>query len=138
MTQSVEAVIRQDPLIVKLLEQLPEHLQRSFSDEQLAALKETLSGEKWSNHPVDLRDSFGIFNWRYYFVLVAGRDRRQRPERRYKILGYIKLLLFLGYLISSTLLGLLALYLIKSAYGINIFSGFSLGIWGWFKHLTCN
>ncbi len=138
MTQSVEAVIRQDPLIVKLLEQLPEHLQGSFSDEQLAALKETLSGEKWAGHPVDLRDSFGIFNWRYYFVLVAGRDRRRHPERRYKILGYIKFLFLLGYLASSTLLGLLALYLIKSAYGINIFSGFSLGIWGWFKHLTCN
>jgi len=137
MTQSIEAVIRQDPLIVKLMEQMPDYLQGTFSDEQLIALKESLSDEKWSSHAVDLRDSFGLFNWRYYFVLVAGRDRRRNPQRRYKILGSVKALLLLGYLISSTLLGLLALYLIKSAYGINIFKGFSFGIWDWFQHLAC-
>ena len=30
----------------------------------------------------------------------------------------------------STLMGLLILYLIKSALGINLFEHFSLGIWG--------
>ena len=32
-----------------------------------------------------------------------------------------------------TLFGLLVLYLIKSALGINLFEDFSLGIWSWFK-----
>ena len=33
----------------------------------------------------------------------------------------------------STLLGLLILYLVKSALGIDLVPGFSLGTWGWFK-----
>jgi hypothetical protein len=35
----------------------------------------------------------------------------------------------------SLTLGLLVLYLFKSALGINLFAGFSLGIWDWFKTL---
>jgi hypothetical protein len=33
----------------------------------------------------------------------------------------------------STLFGLLVLFLVKSAMGIDIFPNFSLGIWGWFQ-----
>lgn len=33
----------------------------------------------------------------------------------------------------SVLTGLLLLYLLKSALGIDLVPGFSLGIWGWFK-----
>ena len=35
------------------------------------------------------------------------------------------------FLALCTLLGLLALYIAKSAAGIDLFPGFSLGIWGW-------
>ena len=38
-------------------------------------------------------------------------------------------------ILASTLFGILVLYLIKSALGIDIFKGFSFGVWDWFKGL---
>jgi len=35
----------------------------------------------------------------------------------------------------SVLLMLLLTYLVKSALGIDIFEGYSFGVWGWFKGL---
>ena len=64
-----------------------------------------------------------------------GRNRRDLT-RREKQLSAITFALFIAAFIgASTLFGLLVLYLIKSALGINLFEGFSLGIWGWFKDL---
>ena len=42
-------------------------------------------------------------------------------------------LMFALFITFSVLSGLLILYLIKSALGINLFENFSLGIWSWFK-----
>ncbi|HBB24465.1 MAG TPA: 3-phosphoshikimate 1-carboxyvinyltransferase, partial [Pseudomonas sp.] len=37
------------------------------------------------------------------------------------------------FLLFSALVGLVILYLLKSALGINLFPDFSLGLWDWFK-----
>ncbi|HBF73484.1 MAG TPA: 3-phosphoshikimate 1-carboxyvinyltransferase, partial [Alteromonas australica] len=42
------------------------------------------------------------------------------------------------FLLVSILLGLIVLYLIKSALGINLIDGWSLGLWGWFKENVIN
>jgi hypothetical protein len=42
--------------------------------------------------------------------------------------------IFFGlFLLFFTATGVLALYLIKSALGIDLIEGFSFGVWGWFQ-----
>ena len=116
-----------------LMQRLPSDMQGSFSDEQITALKVAFGARKWGKHPVDLRGTINIWTWRYYFVFLMGRNKRSLSRRERRISLMIKTLvtfLFLGF---STLMGLLIIYLIKSAAGIDLFPGFSLGIWGWFK-----
>lgn len=122
-----------DPFIKGLKERLPEDLKDSFTEEQLAALKVALGARQWGQHPLDLRGTFKLWRWRYYFVILAGRNRRDlsRTERNLsRIATAASLALFL--LVCSAL-GILALYLIKSALGINIFPNYSFGVWTWFK-----
>lgn len=38
------------------------------------------------------------------------------------------------FLLFSAALGILLLYLVKSALGIDLIPGFSFGVWGWFQH----
>ncbi|MCP3667405.1 MAG: hypothetical protein GY696_33745 [Gammaproteobacteria bacterium] len=45
------------------------------------------------------------------------------------------MLLLAGFISFSILMGLLVRYLVKSALGIDLIPGFSLGIWGGFKAL---
>ena len=122
-----------DPFIKGLKERLPDDLKDSFTKEQLMALKVAFGARQWGQHPLDLRGTFKLWRWRYYFVLLAGRNRRDlsRTERNLsRAATAASLAVFLP---MCTVLGLLALYLIKSALGINIFPNFSFGIWGWFK-----
>jgi hypothetical protein len=116
-----------------LMQRLPSDMQGSFSDEQIAALKVAFGARKWGKHPVDLRGTINIWTWRYYFVFLMGRNKRSLSRRERRISLMIKTLAMFLFLSFSTLMGLLIIYLIKSAAGIDLFPGFSLGIWGWFK-----
>jgi len=62
-----------------------------------------------------------------------GRNKRSLSGREKRLSLMLKAALMTAFIMFSTLLGLLVIYLIKSAAGIDIFPGFSLGIWGWFK-----
>lgn len=116
-----------------LLKRLPEELRESFSQEQLSALKIAFGARKWGQHPVDIRGTLKVWSWRYYFVILIGRNKRELSRAEQKTAAFVQALFLLIFLTLSTLLGLLVLYLIKSAMGIDIFPHFSLGIWGWFK-----
>ncbi len=126
--------IRQDPAIQKLLERMPSEVQQSFTEAQLSYLRVALGARQWGKHKLDLRGTLGLGSWRYYYVLVAGRNKRSE-HRSHKAGLLVKAVLVSVLLIISTALGLLLLYLLKSALGIDLFSDFSLGIWGWFKEL---
>jgi hypothetical protein len=65
-----------DPFIKGLKERLPDDLKDSFTKEQLMALKVAFGARQWGQHPLDLRGTFKLWRWRYYFVLLAGRNRR--------------------------------------------------------------
>lgn len=118
----------------KLLERMPEDVQQSFTEAQLSYLRVALGARQWGKHKVDLRGTLGLGSWRYYYVLVAGRNKRSE-HRSHKAGLVVKAVLVSVLLVFSTALGLLLLYLLKSALGIDLFSNFSLGIWGWFKGL---
>lgn len=122
-----------DAFIEGLKDRLPADLRETFSAEQLAALKVAFGARQWGRHPVDVRGTLKLWRWRYYFVVLAGRNRRELSRLEEDLSRLMKATLILGFLTFSTLIGLLVLYLAKSALGIDLFPDFSLGIWGWFK-----
>jgi len=115
-----------------LLGRLPPELRDSFTPEQLEGLVKALGGD-WRRHPVDLRGSVGVWRWRYYYVFIAGRERRELSRLEQEMAVVTKAVVLLGFLTFSVLSGLLVLYLVKSALGIDLIPGFSLGLWTWFK-----
>ncbi len=127
-----EALLDNKPL-KKALSNMPKAVQSSFTNEQLEGIKSALEATTWKKHRVDIRSSISFFSYHYYYVLIAGRDQREmsREEIRFKRLMYLTF--FTLFITFSTLLGLLVLYLIKSAMGIDIFPNFSFGVWSWFK-----
>lgn len=125
-------MLKEDDFISKLLAKLPADVRETFSLPQLEALKMVLDVPQ-RKHSVDLRWQLGIWRWTFYFVFLFGRDRRELT-RRQKVMKRLALTLILAtFVMVSTLFGLLVLYLVKSALGINLFEHFSLGIWDWFK-----
>lgn len=129
--------VKQDPVIKKLLGKLPEDIADSYSEKQLQGLRVALGDRTWGKHFIDKRGTFAItfVRWRFYYVFLLGRNRRAytRREKRASLLMFMGIILL--FLCISVLLGLLTLYLLKSALGIDLLEGTSLGIWDWFKGL---
>lgn len=130
-----DRIKRHDPFITGLKERLPEELRESFTEEQLEALKLAFGTRSWGKHSVDLRGTVKFWHRRYYFVFLAGRNYRQlsRLEQELSLLGKATVLAVI--LLACGLVGLLLLYLLKSALGIDIFPDYSFGVWTWFKGL---
>ncbi len=132
-TSTGSTSVRKDPFVAGLLERLPRESRESFTDEQLTGLKVALGARKWGRHPVDLRGTLSFWRWRYYYVFVAGRERRTLTQREQMLARGAQAAFLFGFLAFSALMGLLILYLVKSALGIDLIPGTSLGIWHWFK-----
>nr|WP_194362764.1 3-phosphoshikimate 1-carboxyvinyltransferase [Neptunicella marina] len=112
---------------------MPEDISNSFSESQLSSLKAALASRQWGHHNIDIRGTVPWFKYRYYYVFLAGKNRRQLSDREQRVSNMLKAALMSAFMLFSCLFGLLCLYLIKSALGINLFEHFSLGIWDWFK-----
>lgn len=126
--------IHQDPVITRLLEKMPKKIADSFDEEQLSHLRNAIGAREWGRHKVDLRGTVKVFKWRYYYVILAGRNRRSLSDKELKMARLLSVSLLAGFTFLSLILGLLALYLLKSALGINLFEGWSLGLWNWLKN----
>jgi len=129
--------VKNDPVIKNLLSRMPKKVAESFDDEQLTNLMTAIGSRSWGNHAVDKRGTFKIpfYRWRFYYVLLIGRNHREltRHEKRFSL---VTSAIFSSiFLMFCAALGLLVLYLIKSALGIDLLPGFSFGIWTWFKGL---
>jgi hypothetical protein len=133
----MQASLAQENFSQKFFEQVPEAVSETFTPEQLAALQDVFA-EKWARHPVDIRHSFGFWRWRYYFVIIGGHERRDLTRRQEHIFRLTELYLLAAYLGSSIILGLIAIYLTKSALGIDLFPNFHLGIWTWVENNILN
>ncbi|NHN39597.1 3-phosphoshikimate 1-carboxyvinyltransferase [Pseudomaricurvus alcaniphilus] len=122
-------------VINNFLSRVPQEVAESFNEEQLAHIKAVFGAKTWGNHSVDLRGTLRIplVPKRFYYVILLGKNRRQLTRSEQQISLLAKTLAIGTVLLVSVLTGLLVLYLIKSALGINLFPNFSLGIWGWFK-----
>ena len=125
--------IQDDPFICVLLAKLPPEISISFSDAQLQGLKQALDTQAKSTHTMRLRYTFGFWRWHFYLTLLFGKERRELSRRAQEAERMALALATLLFVTFSTLLGMMVLYLVKSAMGINIFPNFSFGIWDWFK-----
>lgn len=132
-SELTEKDIRQDPFIRGLLDRMPENVCCTLTDEQLLCLKTALGAHRGARHRVDLRGSMGWLHWRYYYVFLAGRERRQLSRKELRMARTAKAVFWASFLVFSSLTGLLIIYLLKSAFGINLLPQTSLGVWGWFK-----
>lgn len=126
--------LRSDPAVKSLLERMPKNIQDTFTEEQLSHLKVAIGARQWGNHVIDYRGVIKIFRYRYYYVLLAGRNRRELSIKDQKIANVTQAIFFIAVFSLITVLTFLFLYLIKSALGIDIFKGFSFGVWDWFKN----
>ena len=125
--------VHQSQLLKRMLNKMPTEVAESFTEEQLIALNKAVGGFSWARHKVDLRGTISIWRSSYYFVILWGRNRREL-SRFEKQLGQLSVAFIITlFLLGSALLGLLLLYLLKSAMGVDLFPNFSLGIWTWFK-----
>tara|TARA_R110002050_G_scaffold242976_1_gene379310 strand:+ start:932 stop:1348 length:417 start_codon:yes stop_codon:yes gene_type:complete len=132
---ATEQKITNQPAIKKLLSRMPAEVANSFTEEQLTHLLTAVGSRSWGKHKIDVRGTFKFpfYQWRFYYVLLAGRNHRELSRQEKKMSIIITAIVSSLFLIFCTTLGLLILYLIKSALGIDLFPNFSLGIWGWFK-----
>jgi len=133
--ESIKAALRKDAALQEILKKMSPEVQASFTERQLADIKLAVSARIWGNHLIDLRSTIRFFRYRYYFVFLIGRNRRQYSARELRVGLLLKSAVLSTFLFFCALLGLLMLYLIKSAAGIDLFPGFSLGIWSWFKEV---
>ncbi|RVU37581.1 3-phosphoshikimate 1-carboxyvinyltransferase [Rheinheimera riviphila] len=114
---------------------MPADIGESFTEQQLSHLRVALGARQWGKHQLDLRGTLRIFHWRYYYVVVAGRNLRDGARSQQQFSKLMLAVIISMLLVVSAGLGVLLLYLVKSAFGIDLFDGFSLGIWSWFKAL---
>lgn len=122
-----------DAFFERLFTMLPEDVARSLNDAQLEAIACAFGARRWRDHAVDLRGLLPLFGRSYYFVLLAGAERRSRERRlRDRLLhplislgnGIFAAVFFAGILFSA----LVSLYILKSILGINLLPDISLGV----------
>ena len=127
--------IRKDPDIMSFLSRLPQETASVLTDTQLSHIKVAIGSGQYRKHKVDIRGTFPVlfFPSRIYFVFLMGRNIRSLSRQEQNIAFTSMLLLTTLFLMFSTILGLVIVYIIKSALGINLLEGYSLGLWDWIK-----
>jgi hypothetical protein len=129
--------IRKEPAIQNILSRMSGKVADSFSDEQLINIKVAVGSRSWGEHRIDFRGTVPVpfFKSKIYYAFLMGRNYRDLTRQEH-LVSSLTLALFVTLLITfAVLMGILVLYLIKSALGINLIENFSFGIWSWFKTL---
>lgn len=113
----------------RLVSNLPLTVLESLSDDQLVAIEWALKPTLANRHYVDFRSSVPILRTGFYLVVLAGREKRSKTRLRAEgqngivKLGIVYSVIF-AVLIAAALFGLVvALYIGKSALGIDITEG---------------
>ena len=93
-----------------LWERIPAEGRESFTDEQRALLVDAARQCKFDTHPVDIRFSLPFLLKRFYFVVLAGPERRGEARRkveraRLPLLKLANLLFLIGSVSLGTLIG---------------------------------
>lgn len=109
-----------DPFLEDFFRDMSPALARSFTDEQLRAIKMQFGARDRGSHSVDLRFSIPLL--RHYVVLLIGRERRSRKRRNMDRLKYP--IATVGNLaVAITLLVLFAIPVTMAVTGVSLFTG---------------
>jgi hypothetical protein len=125
--------LRDDPQVRILLARLPAQSRDSFDDDQLRALKVALSGQPIGEHAVDLRWTWAFWRRHYYFMLLSGSSESAAGHRGNVLGNFTRYVAMAGLLAMLLVFFVMALYLLKSALGIDLVSDYSFGVWDWLK-----
>lgn len=131
MKTKISIPIDKDPAIQNLLARIPQEVKSSFSDEQLFHLRNAVATRQWGNHSIDYRTTFRFLNHRYYMVFLMGRNVREISREQMKRQLFFNAVLVSLFICFCTIVGVIILYLAKSALGIDLLENFSLGLWEW-------
>jgi hypothetical protein len=71
-----------DPFFKVLANRCGPAIAGSFTPGQFAALKRAFATRAIDPHPIDIRDSYSIFGFSFYMVLLMGREHRSATRRR--------------------------------------------------------
>ncbi|PCI55852.1 MAG: hypothetical protein COB45_05765 [Gammaproteobacteria bacterium] len=108
---------------------------KSFTPQQLKAIRGAINIREWRTHSVDFRPTLALpfIPWNFYVVFLFGVNQRALSTTEKCIAAAMFLLII--FITGMTLFGLvfLTLYLFKSWLGIDIFPENSLGLWDEFK-----
>lgn len=117
-----------DPYVAHVIDKIDPCIRATLSEQQLHAIREALEIQAAGRrrHWIDVRGGIPLYIARYYFVFLLGRDRRvgrRRTEyvRRYHAGKLGNALFFMMILSPFMLLGLVGLYFLKAALGIDLF-----------------
>jgi len=126
-----------DPTVKRLMQRMEPHIAQSFTIEQQMALARVVGLRGGRVHSVDLRATvkFPFLPYSFYLVFLAGRNKRPLTAKEKAIAAASLFLIATLTVMILSLLGLVVIYLLKSLLGIDLFEGFSLGLYDWFKSL---
>ncbi|GFD89904.1 hypothetical protein KUL152_21300 [Tenacibaculum sp. KUL152] len=124
-----------DPTVKSLMQRMEPHIAQSFTIEQQLALARVVGLRGGRVHSIDMRATvkFPFLPWSFYLVFLAGKNRRPLTAKEKAIAAASLFLIATLTVMILSLLGLVALYIIKSLLGINLFESFSLGLFDWLK-----
>ena len=112
-------------------------VRESLTPTQLQAIRDALvANQPFKKHAIDVRGTIPLFFARFYFVVLAGRDKRRKTVDKEKrrtfegnvSFGYLLSLLFLSFIAAMVWAAiLLVVYWVKIELGIDLFSSIHLG-----------
>ena len=71
-----------DPFLEEFFQRIPDKTARTFTRDQLIAIKMAFGARSWGVHSIDLRLSLPLLWRRFYLVLLMGPERRSPKRRR--------------------------------------------------------
>ncbi|WP_223162321.1 3-phosphoshikimate 1-carboxyvinyltransferase [Salinicola halimionae] len=124
-----------DPAMQALLKRLSPAVANSFTTEQLIALASVVGARGGRVHAIDVRSTIKLpfIPFSFYLVFLMGKNRR-RLNATEQFIAVLSMLFLIALACTFVVCFLFfALYLLKSALGIDILTGYSTGLWDWFK-----
>lgn len=125
--------LRDEPLVRELLAKLPAQGRDSLTDNQIRTLLVALHGQPDGNRDSD--SGSNEYFWRTYDEMVTlNGGLKNASAKGGSALAFLSRMAVMTGLLGALLVSLVvALYLVKSALGIDLLPGYSFGFWDWFK-----
>lgn len=100
-------------VVKRMLASIPSEILSTFTEDQLAELKKVLMERANQSSPVNIRVSLPFFQRRFYFVCLAGKERRSLQRLHKSKFKVINPFMGTSYILVMISLVLGSLYLLK-------------------------